>query len=118
MCERKLGSTLFKFQHTCTCQHTVAIKRCLNLTGARVILACRDMAKGEQAARDIMREVKGAKVVARLLDLADTKSICQFAETVYNSGWHMHTQMHTQFFMNTVMQVTCFVLQLRKIFTT
>uniref|UniRef100_I3KAR8 Uncharacterized protein n=1 Tax=Oreochromis niloticus TaxID=8128 RepID=I3KAR8_ORENI len=60
--------------------------------GARVILACRDMAKGEQAACDIVREVKGAKVVTRQLDLADTKSICQFAENIYNSGWHtQHT---------------------------
>uniref|UniRef100_A0A672HBH3 Si:dkey-73n8.3 n=1 Tax=Salarias fasciatus TaxID=181472 RepID=A0A672HBH3_SALFA len=53
--------------------------------GARVILACRDMVKGEHAAKDIMREVKGAKVVARQLDLADTKSICQFAENIYNT---------------------------------
>uniref|UniRef100_A0A3B4TGV1 Si:dkey-73n8.3 n=1 Tax=Seriola dumerili TaxID=41447 RepID=A0A3B4TGV1_SERDU len=51
---------------------------------ARVILACRSMARGEQAARDILREVKGAKVVARQLDLADTKSICLFAENIYN----------------------------------
>ncbi|XP_074478566.1 retinol dehydrogenase 12 [Sebastes fasciatus] len=58
--------------------------------GARVILACRDMAKGEQAARDIMREVKGAKVVARQLDLADTKSICQFAENIYNNEKSLH----------------------------
>nr|XP_046227370.1 retinol dehydrogenase 11 [Scatophagus argus] len=58
--------------------------------GARVILACRDMAKGEQAARDIMREVKGAKVVARLLDLSDTKSICQFAENVYQTEKALH----------------------------
>ncbi|XP_074549683.1 retinol dehydrogenase 12 [Halichoeres trimaculatus] len=58
--------------------------------GARVILACRDMTKGEQAARDIMREVKGAKVVARQLDLADTKSICQFAEQVYNTEKALH----------------------------
>ncbi|XP_068603877.1 retinol dehydrogenase 12-like [Brachionichthys hirsutus] len=58
--------------------------------GARVILACRDMAKGEQAARDIIREVKGAKVVAKLLDLADTKSICLFAESVYNSEKALH----------------------------
>nr|XP_033495101.1 retinol dehydrogenase 11 isoform X2 [Epinephelus lanceolatus] len=57
--------------------------------GARVILACRDMAKGEQAARDIMREVKGAKVVARQLDLTDTKSICQFAENIYNSHFFL-----------------------------
>lgn len=65
------------------------------------------MAKGEQAARDIMREVKGAKVVAKLLDLADTRSICQFAENIYNSGWHTHTHTHAQFFMKTVMQATC-----------
>ncbi|XP_059183423.1 retinol dehydrogenase 12 [Centropristis striata] len=58
--------------------------------GARVILACRDMAKGEQAARDILREVKAAKVVARQLDLADTKSICQFAENIYNTEKALH----------------------------
>ncbi|KAM3593585.1 uncharacterized protein V6R79_016321 [Siganus canaliculatus] len=58
--------------------------------GARVILACRDTTRGEQAARDIMREVKGAKVVARHLDLADTKSICQFAENVYNTEKALH----------------------------
>lgn len=56
-----------------------------------MVLACRDMAKGEQAACDIMREVKGAKVVARLLDLADTKSICRFAENIYNSESNTHT---------------------------
>ncbi|KAM6970996.1 retinol dehydrogenase 11 [Tautogolabrus adspersus] len=58
--------------------------------GARVILACRDMVKAEQTARDIMREVKGAKVVAKQLDLADTKSICQFAENVYNTEKSLH----------------------------
>ncbi|KAF3836023.1 hypothetical protein F7725_028581, partial [Dissostichus mawsoni] len=58
--------------------------------GARVILACRDMARGEQAARDIMRELKGAKVVARHLDLADTKSICLFAENIYNNEKTLH----------------------------
>lgn len=55
-------------------------------SGARVILACRDMVKGQQAARDITREVQGANVVARQLDLADTKSICQFAENICRSG--------------------------------
>ncbi|KAM7390623.1 hypothetical protein PAMA_008688 [Pampus argenteus] len=58
--------------------------------GARVILACRDMAKGEQAARDIMRIVTGANVVARQLDLADTKSICLFAENIYNTEKALH----------------------------
>ena len=75
--------------------HAVAAKRCRISVGARVILACRDMAKGEQAARDIMGEVRGAKVVARQLDLADTKSICHFAENIYNSGSQAHTHTHT-----------------------
>ncbi|XP_029955463.1 retinol dehydrogenase 12 [Salarias fasciatus] len=48
------------------------------------------MVKGEHAAKDIMREVKGAKVVARQLDLADTKSICQFAENIYNTEKALH----------------------------
>ncbi|XP_072234305.1 retinol dehydrogenase 12 [Leuresthes tenuis] len=58
--------------------------------GARVILACRDMTKGEQAASDIMRDVNGAKVVVRQLDLADTKSICLFAESIYNTEKALH----------------------------
>lgn len=58
--------------------------------GAKVIMACRDMARGEQAARDILRAVKGAKVVARQLDLADTKSICQFAENIYDTEKTLH----------------------------
>ncbi|KAJ0059650.1 hypothetical protein NL108_009174, partial [Boleophthalmus pectinirostris] len=56
----------------------------------KVIMACRDMAKGEQAARDILKALKGAKVVARQLDLADTKSICQFAENVYDTEKSLH----------------------------
>nr|XP_057916099.1 retinol dehydrogenase 11-like [Doryrhamphus excisus] len=58
--------------------------------GARVILACRDIAKAEQAAKDIMREVPCPKVIVRQLDLADTKSICQFAEKIYNSEKALH----------------------------
>ncbi|CAL8292965.1 unnamed protein product [Lota lota] len=58
--------------------------------GARVVLACRDMAKGEQAVQDILKEVAGAKVVARQLDLSDIKSICQFAENIYNTEKALH----------------------------
>ncbi|XP_051537933.1 retinol dehydrogenase 12-like isoform X1 [Myxocyprinus asiaticus] len=58
--------------------------------GARVILACRDMVKAEQAASDISREVENATVMARQLDLADTKSICDFAELIYNTEKSLH----------------------------
>lgn len=68
------------------------------------------MAKGEQAARDILRDVGGAKVVARQLDLADTKSICLFAENIYNSGWHTHT--HIQIYANSRIQSGIIVIWL------
>nr|XP_054607074.1 retinol dehydrogenase 12 isoform X1 [Nothobranchius furzeri] len=58
--------------------------------GARVILACRNVTKGEQAASDIMKNVDGANVVVRQLDLADTKSICLFAENIYNTEKSLH----------------------------
>ncbi|CAB1340927.1 unnamed protein product [Coregonus sp. 'balchen'] len=58
--------------------------------GARVILACRDMENAELAVSDIVREMGGAKVEARKLDLADTKSICEFAENIYNTEKVLH----------------------------
>ncbi|XP_056306512.1 retinol dehydrogenase 12 [Danio aesculapii] len=58
--------------------------------GARVILACRDLVKAEQAASDISKDVENANVVIRKLDLADTKSICEFAELIYNTEKSLH----------------------------
>ncbi|XP_046880220.1 retinol dehydrogenase 12 [Hypomesus transpacificus] len=58
--------------------------------GARVILACRDKTKAEKAVSDITKEVGGAKVVAGQLDLADTKSICEFAEHIYKTEKALH----------------------------
>ncbi|XP_051737744.1 LOW QUALITY PROTEIN: retinol dehydrogenase 12 [Ctenopharyngodon idella] len=58
--------------------------------GARVILACRNVEKAEQAASDISRDVENAIVVVRKLDLADTKSICDFAELIYNTEKSLH----------------------------
>ncbi|KAL2085918.1 hypothetical protein ACEWY4_019238 [Coilia grayii] len=58
--------------------------------GVHVVLACRDMEKAERAVADIMREVDGASVVAKKLDLTDTKSICEFAEIIYNTEKSLH----------------------------
>ncbi|XP_058879427.1 retinol dehydrogenase 12-like [Acipenser ruthenus] len=53
--------------------------------GARVILACRDMEKANDAAKDIINDIGRNTVIPCKLDLADTKSICEFAEQIYNS---------------------------------
>uniref|UniRef100_A0A671MSJ3 Si:dkey-73n8.3 n=1 Tax=Sinocyclocheilus anshuiensis TaxID=1608454 RepID=A0A671MSJ3_9TELE len=53
-------------------------------------MACRDLLKAEQAAREISRDVENASVVVRKLDLADTKSICDFAELIYNTEKSLH----------------------------
>lgn len=51
----------------------------LMVAGARVILACRDMAKAEKAAHEIRIQTGNQEVTAKKLDLADTKSIKEFA---------------------------------------
>ncbi|XP_030623395.1 retinol dehydrogenase 12 [Chanos chanos] len=58
--------------------------------GARVIIACRDMERAQEAANDIIREAGNVTVLPRKLDLADTKSICEFAELIYNTEKSLH----------------------------
>ncbi len=48
--------------------------------GARVVMACRNVTKGEQAAVRIRGEVAGAELEVRELDLADLGSVAEFAE--------------------------------------
>jgi NAD(P)-dependent dehydrogenase (short-subunit alcohol dehydrogenase family) len=57
-----------------------AIARELARAGADVILACRDVAKGSQAASSIRDGVPGAKVDVSALDLADLESVRSFAD--------------------------------------
>ncbi|XP_054478643.1 retinol dehydrogenase 12, like [Anoplopoma fimbria] len=53
--------------------------------GAKVIMACRDMERGEAAVKEVT-EISGSEnVVCMKLDLADTKSIREFAEAI-NKG--------------------------------
>ncbi|XP_063080055.1 retinol dehydrogenase 12 [Engraulis encrasicolus] len=58
--------------------------------GARVILACRDVEKGEMAATEIRTKVGGAKVEVRELDLADVSSIRTFAQKFLSEVNHLH----------------------------
>ncbi|XP_033125924.1 retinol dehydrogenase 14-like [Anneissia japonica] len=49
---------------------------------ARVILACRDVQKGENAAKYIRKNTPDGEVVVKKLDLASMKSIREFAEDI------------------------------------
>ncbi|XP_061598926.1 retinol dehydrogenase 12 [Cololabis saira] len=58
--------------------------------GARVIMACRDVVKGEEAADSIRVAIAGAQVEVRELDLADTGSIRAFAQTFLREVHQLH----------------------------
>jgi NAD(P)-dependent dehydrogenase (short-subunit alcohol dehydrogenase family) len=49
--------------------------------GATVVIACRNTAKGDEAAQSITAAVPAADLAVRLLDLADLGSVRTFAET-------------------------------------
>ncbi|XP_039221487.1 dehydrogenase/reductase SDR family member 13-like isoform X1 [Crotalus tigris] len=53
--------------------------------GARVILACRDKARGESAVCDIRRESGNSEVILMILDLANLNSVRAFAQTFLKS---------------------------------
>nr|XP_033807658.1 retinol dehydrogenase 12-like isoform X2 [Geotrypetes seraphini] len=58
--------------------------------GARVIIACRDIVKGEAAACEIRATTGNEQIVVRKLDLADTKSIKTFSETIQQEEKQIH----------------------------
>ncbi|XP_036452481.1 retinol dehydrogenase 12 isoform X1 [Colossoma macropomum] len=58
--------------------------------GARIIMACRDISKAEAAQREITEESGNQNIVIRKLDLADTKSIREFAEIVNREEKELH----------------------------
>ncbi|XP_020032102.1 retinol dehydrogenase 11 [Castor canadensis] len=58
--------------------------------GARVYLACRDVQKGELVAKEIQAMTGNQQVLARKLDLSDTKSIRAFAKDFLAEEKHLH----------------------------
>jgi NAD(P)-dependent dehydrogenase (short-subunit alcohol dehydrogenase family) len=60
--------------------------RRLSQAGARVILAVRTPAKGEQARADILARHPGAQLEVRRIDLADLASVREFADTIAADG--------------------------------
>ncbi|XP_040206696.1 retinol dehydrogenase 13-like [Rana temporaria] len=57
--------------------------------GARVIMACRDMEKCENAAREIRGKTLNHNVSAKHLDLASTRSIKEFAKDILKEVEHL-----------------------------
>ena len=54
--------------------------------GARVVMAVRNLDKGEQAKRDLLARVPDADLSVQRIDLADLASVTEFAEAVLDSG--------------------------------
>ncbi|CAH1791871.1 unnamed protein product [Owenia fusiformis] len=57
--------------------------------GARVILACRDVNKANQAAADILKSFKNADLIVKHLDLASLASVRKFAEGIITEEKHL-----------------------------
>ncbi|XP_053700952.1 retinol dehydrogenase 12 isoform X2 [Synchiropus splendidus] len=62
----------------------------LAIRGARVVMACRDVEKGEEAAASIRAAYHKARVEVRELDLADTCSIRSFAQRFLREFTELH----------------------------
>jgi len=63
------------------------------ISGARVILACRDVKKAEQAVEEIVAEVQGdgvGQLVIEALDLASFASIKLCAKSILQKEKHIH----------------------------
>lgn len=63
--------------------------RALARAGARVVLACRDTAKGTAAATDIATDVPAARVEVAELDLSSLASVRHFASTLEADELHL-----------------------------
>ncbi|XP_075059807.1 retinol dehydrogenase 13 [Mixophyes fleayi] len=58
--------------------------------GGRIIMACRDMGKCEDSAREIRGKTLNHNVFAKHLDLASTKSIKEFAKSILKEEEHIN----------------------------
>nr|XP_042911081.1 retinol dehydrogenase 12-like [Parasteatoda tepidariorum] len=62
----------------------------LSKRGAKVIIACRDTSKGEEAAQDIKEKVPSAAVYVKQLDLSSFASIRKFAKQILKTEQRIH----------------------------
>lgn len=62
----------------------------IRISGARVILACRDITKAERAAESIRKSSGNSHVVVHKLDLASLNSVRTFAKRIKSSEPHLN----------------------------
>ena len=58
--------------------------------GARVIIACRDLKRGEAALKDIVEETGSKEIALKQLDLASLKSVRKFADDINKTEPSVH----------------------------
>lgn len=62
--------------------------------GARIIMACRDVERAEDARTDILEDTGNENIIIRKLDLSDKKSIRAFAQLI-NKGRQVTLNIET-----------------------
>lgn len=58
------------------------LNKVIFFSGARVILACRDKSRGENALADVIKRTGSKQVVLKSLDLASLESVRKFAQDI------------------------------------
>ncbi len=62
--------------------------------GAQVIMTCRDITKGENAKKQILQQINGAKINEMQLDLTDSASIQKFASEFKQNHKNLHVLLN------------------------
>ena len=78
----------------------------LSRRGAHVILACRDVSKGQAAVREIKSTVPHADIVCMELDLASLSSVRRFADQILQNESRVHILVNNAGVMFVPYQVT------------
>lgn len=58
--------------------------------GAKVIIACRDVSKGNSAVEDIHKKVPEANVIVKHVDLASLSSVRKFCDAILKQEPYIH----------------------------
>lgn len=66
----------------------------LAATGARIIIACRNLENGEKACEEIVLTTNNSNIALRLVDLSDFKSVREFADKIVSTEFRLDVLIH------------------------